>query len=227
VSAVVVAVDLCKEYKQPDQTVIALADVCLSVSAGEFVALSGESGSGKSTLLGLLGAIDRPTRGSVRLLDKCIDSAPAEELARLRREHVGFVFQDFLLVRHLTALQNVRLPLLFSEQPGEIGLAARLLDRFGVGTRARHRPGALSRGEMQRVALARALVNRPQLLLADEPTANLDARNSQVIWDLLEELNREQGLTIVVATHNPELAARARRVIRLDRGRLVSDDVHT
>ena len=210
-----------KEFSEPEQEVVALRDVSLRVEAGEFLTITGPSGSGKSTLLSLLGALDRPTRGTIELAGESLDSASPRLLARIRRERLGFVFQDFLLIRHLSAMANVRLPLLFCD--GDDDLARRLVERVGLSHRAKHRPDALSRGEMQRVALARALVGRPDVLLADEPTANLDRRNSQVIWELLQELSDSDGLTVVVATHDADAVGGAGRVLRLDDGGIEAD----
>jgi ABC-type lipoprotein export system ATPase subunit len=220
--ALVEARDVWKEFPQPGQPVIALREIDLSVQPGEFLVLTGESGSGKSTLLSLLGAIDRPSRGEVWFRGESLKEASSARLTQIRSEHVGFVFQDFLLVRHLPVLDNVRLPLLFSESgSGGDGVMA-LLRRVGLEHRLGHRADALSRGEMQRVALARALINRPGVLFADEPTANLDRRNSEVVWTILHALNHEDGLTVVVATHSVGLVREASRVIRLDEGRIAS-----
>ncbi|HXI03586.1 MAG TPA: ABC transporter ATP-binding protein, partial [Candidatus Saccharimonadales bacterium] len=163
-----------KEFDQPDERVVALRDVTLAVAEGEFVAVTGESGSGKSTLLSLLGAIDRPTRGEIRFRGEPLGAATPGRLAEIRLRRIGFVFQDFLLVRHLTVSENVMLPAALAAAEDPRGRADALLARVGMAHRAGHRPGDLSRGEMQRVALARALVNRPEVLIADEPTANLD-----------------------------------------------------
>jgi putative ABC transport system ATP-binding protein len=214
---------LWKEFPQPGQTVAALRGVSLAVERGEFVVITGESGSGKTTLLSLLAGLDRPTRGIVRFRDAELNGAAAGRVARLRREHMGFVFQDFRLIRHLTVLDNVRLPALFGGGASLAEDALRLIDRVNMTHRLRQRPDSLSRGEMQRVALARALVNRPEVLFADEPTANLDRRNSDVIWDLLRELHDSDGLTLLVATHSHDPARGAGRVLRLDDGSLVSD----
>lgn len=213
-----------KEFAQPGQSVVALRGVSLAIERGEFVVVTGESGSGKTTLLSLLAALDRPTQGVVRFRDVALDSAPAGRLARLRREHMGFVFQDFRLIRHLTVLDNVHLPVVFGAADSLADDALRLIDRVNMSHRLRQRPDSLSRGEMQRVALARALVNRPEVLFADEPTANLDRRNGNIIWDLLGELHDSDGLTIVVATHSHDTARDFRRILRLDDGNLVSDE---
>ncbi len=213
-----------KEFAQPGHSVAALRGVSLAIERGEFVVVTGESGSGKTTLLSLLAGLDRPTQGVVRFRDEALDSAPAGRLARLRREHMGFVFQDFRLIRHLSVLDNVRLPVVFGASESLADDALRLIDRVNMSHRLRQRPDSLSRGEMQRVALARALVNRPEVLFADEPTANLDRRNGNIIWDLLRELHDSDGLTIVVATHSHDTARDARRILRLDDGNLVSDE---
>jgi len=216
--------DLWKEFPQPVQAVEALREVSFEIERGEFVVITGESGSGKTTLLSLLGGLDRPTRGAVQFREESLHARSAGRLARLRRESMGFVFQDFRLIRHLTVLDNVRLPLLFGAGAAAADGALELIERVRMTHRIRHRPDALSRGEMQRVALARALVNRPELLFADEPTANLDRRNGEIVWDLFRELHQVDGLTIVVATHNLGLARGAGQVIRLDDGRIVAGD---
>ncbi len=212
---------LCKEFAEAGQTVAALRGVSLAIERGEFVVVTGESGSGKTTLLSLLAGLDRPTRGVVRFRDDALDSASAGRLARLRREYMGFVFQDFRLIRHLNVLDNVRLPVIFGASDSLADDALRLIERVNMSHRLRQRPDSLSRGEMQRVALARALVNRPEIVFADEPTANLDRRNGNMIWDLLLQLHDSDGLTIVVATHSHDAVRDAGRVLRLDDGKLV------
>ena len=212
-----------KEFPQPGTSVTALADVTLAIERGELVVVTGESGSGKSTLLSLLAGMDRPTRGAVRFEEEALESAAPGRLARIRRERMGFVFQDFRLVRHLTVLGNVQLPLLFGNRDQDADEAKRLLKRVNIAHRTRHRPDALSRGEMQRAALARALANQPDVLFADEPTANLDRRNAGILWKLIGDLHRD-GLTVVVATHNVEVIPEERRIVRLDDGRIVSDE---
>jgi len=216
--------EVWKEFPQPGQNVTALRGVTLSIEQGGFVVVTGESGSGKTTLLSLLASIDRPTRGSILFRDQSLETASSGQLARLRREHMGFVFQDFRLIRHLSVLDNVRLPLLFGGGDSIAADALRLIERMNMTHRLNHRPDALSRGEMQRVAIARALVNGPAVLFADEPTANLDRKNGTIIWDLLGDLHETDGLTIVIATHNVEQARGAARIARLDDGILVTDD---
>jgi putative ABC transport system ATP-binding protein len=214
--------DLTREFPQPDRTIVALSGVSLDVEPGECVIVTGESGSGKSTLLALLGLIDRPTRGRVAFRGEALESASSSRLARVRREHVGFVFQDFRLVPHLSALDNVRLPLDHTGRSRDSRRAAsELLARFGLGDRASHRPDRLSRGEMQRVALARALVGRPSIVLADEPTANLDRRNAAEVWSILRHCGSE-GIAVVVATHDRDRAGPTDLVLVLREGRLVS-----
>jgi putative ABC transport system ATP-binding protein len=192
------------------------------VEPGGFVAIVGPSGSGKTTLLGLLAGLDRPSTGRVWLDGQDLDALDEDGRARLRRERVGFVFQSFQLIPTLTALENVQVPL---ELAGGDGAApARdLLERVGLGGRGHHYPAQLSGGEQQRVALARAFSNRPRILFADEPTGNLDVRTGAVIIDLMGELNRQVGTTLVLVTHDPDLASRARRTIRLADGRVVAD----
>jgi len=202
----------------------ALRGVSLTVDEGEFVAIQGPSGSGKSTLLHLLGTLDTPTEGQLRLLDTDVRSLRGDALADFRREHIGFVFQMFYLIPEMTALENVMLPLLpYKRRAGfdVEGRARQLLERVGLGERLNHLPGQLSGGEQQRVALARALINRPTLLLADEPTGNLDSRAGEEVLNLIAEMRKEYGLTVVLVTHDDEVAARAGRVIRLRDGRVV------
>ena len=215
---------LGKEFGPSAQRVAALSDVDFTLAAGESVIITGESGSGKSTLLSLLAALDRPTSGEIRLRGERLDNCTAEELARIRRSSFGFVFQEFLLIRHLTALDNVRLPLAFCRPDSGPEEAELLLETVGMADRAHHRPDALSRGEMQRVALARALAGGPEVLFADEPTANLDRRNAEALWGLLGKLNETTELTVVVATHDADRARGSGRVVRLEGGRVVPDE---
>jgi ABC-type lipoprotein export system ATPase subunit len=200
----------------------ALADVSLVVGAHENVAVTGPSGSGKSTLLNLIGGVDRPSSGAIRVDGRDIGSLSSDDLAKYRRETIGFVFQTFRLLPDLTAIENVALPQVLaggSEEAGETK-ARPLLDRVGLGNRLRHRPAQLSAGEQQRVALARALVSGPRILLADEPTASLPAEAATALFDLIAEIRKERGLTLIVATHDDGLSAGADRAIRLRRGRI-------
>ncbi|MCS6851300.1 MAG: ABC transporter ATP-binding protein [Gemmataceae bacterium] len=210
---------LCKTY--PDGHVTALVDVNLRIGRGEYVAIMGPSGSGKSTLLNLLGALDRPTSGEI-----IFDGQPLStlrDLDRFRAEKVGFVFQSFHLLPTLTALENVQIPMF----EGRLSAAARarraaaLLDVVGMAHRLDHVPGQLSVGERQRVAIARALANDPVLLLADEPTGNLDSRTAADILALFDQLHREHGKTIVMVTHGQDVAERAQRILRMRDGRLL------
>ena len=200
----------------------ALRGVDLAFEPGEYVALLGPSGSGKSTLLHILGCLDRPTSGTYHLDDIDTGGLDINGLAEIRNGKIGFVFQSFQLMPRLSALENVGMPMLFAGiRAGERReRAATLLDRVGLAPRAQHRPAELSGGQQQRVAIARALANRPSVLLADEPTGNLDSRSGQEIIRLLEEL-RDEGRTVIVVTHDEALARRARRVVRLLDGRVV------
>lgn len=202
----------------------ALAGVSLGVEANEYVAVMGPSGSGKSTLMNVLGCLDRPTQGTYRLNGQHTGQMSAAQLARVRNEQIGFVFQSFELMPRLNAVRNVSLPLIYSRVGWRARrqLAADAIDRVGLGDRARHRPSQLSGGEKQRVAIARALVNRPNILLADEPTGNLDSRTGEEILELIEELHRS-GQTVLVVTHDPNVAQRAGRIIRMLDGRVHSD----
>jgi putative ABC transport system ATP-binding protein len=196
----------------------ALRSVSFEVEAGEMVAVVGPSGSGKTTLLNLLGGLDVPTAGQLQVAGHPLELLGEGERTRLRRSLIGFVFQDFGLLPALSALDNVVLPLAFARRLDAAKEAQALLARVGLEKRAQHRPGELSGGEMQRVAIARALIARPRLLLADEPTGNLDARAGEQIFALLRELAREDGLTVVLSTHNTALAARADRRLILEDG---------
>jgi putative ABC transport system ATP-binding protein len=203
-----------------------LDDINLDVAIGETVAIIGASGSGKSTLLGLLAGLDVPTRGEVRLFDADLFANDEDGRARLRAERIGFVFQSFQLLPHLTALENVLLPMeLAGRTPDglDAARAAReILQRVGLGERLSHYPKTLSGGEQQRVALARAFVLRPPLLLADEPTGSLDARTGEAVIELMFALNRERGSTLVMVTHDPQIAARCARRIELQAGRIAA-----
>ncbi|MFG6448491.1 ABC transporter ATP-binding protein [Roseateles sp. BYS180W] len=201
-----------------------LHELSFTLCAGESVAIVGASGSGKSTLLSLLAGLDVPSSGQVRLLGQNLYALDEDGRAALRGAHVGFVFQSFQLLAHLTALENVLLPLELSGQPQAQEAARHMLQRVGLGQRLNHRPRLLSGGEQQRVALARAFVMRPTLLLADEPTGSLDAATGAQVMDLMFELNREHGTTLVLVTHDDGVAARCGRQLRLAAGRLVSSE---
>jgi putative ABC transport system ATP-binding protein len=220
---VAVALDrLAHSYMTPEGALTVLDGVSLDVGPGEFIAISGSSGSGKTTLLSILGGLDRAQTGRVVVGDVEVSTLGGDELAAYRRTTVGFVFQDFGLLSQLTALENVELALSFSRvsRARRRARARELLTAVGLEHRARHRPHALSGGESQRVAIARALANQPRLLLADEPTGNLDAHSTEIVLDVLEQLPRDRACTVVVATHDPLVAARADRTLHLHHGRL-------
>jgi predicted ABC-type transport system involved in lysophospholipase L1 biosynthesis ATPase subunit len=215
--------NVTKRYDGPDGAAAApvLQGVMLSVAAGESIAIVGPSGSGKSTLLNIMGTLDRPTSGSVRLDGQDLANLGDDALAAIRNRRIGFVFQLHHLLPQCTALENVLVPMLAGGGPKDAqDRAARLLERVGLKDRMDYRPGQLSGGERQRVAVARALVNKPALLLADEPTGSLDRAAAEHLTDLLAELNREEGVTLVVVTHAAPLAARMGRVMELKDGRL-------
>jgi putative ABC transport system ATP-binding protein len=202
-----------------------LDDITLDIPAKQFVAVMGPSGSGKSTLLGLIAALDSPTAGSIRIHNLDITRLAEDEAAAFRLQHIGYVFQSFHLIPNLTALENVAVPLELAGNPDAPASAAELLRMVGLHERIGHYPVQLSGGEQQRVALARAFANRPSVLLADEPTGNLDSATGRQVIELLIGLNRDYGSTLVLVTHDPDLAARADRVVTLQDGRVAADDV--
>jgi putative ABC transport system ATP-binding protein len=212
---------LTKTYVTGEATVTALAGVSFAVEAGDFVALMGPSGCGKSTLLHLCGAMDRPSSGALRLNDRDLSAMGDDELTRVRREQVGFVFQFFNLLPTLTVLDNIALPcLLAGMKDQEAAVRARALaERVGIAHRLSHYPQQISGGEMQRAAIARALVHKPALLVADEPTGNLDSENGANVLALIAELNKELNVTVLLATHAADVAAAATRVLRMKDGR--------
>jgi len=218
-----IAKELEKTYRSGDRALTVLRDVNLELGEGDFLAILGPSGSGKTTLLGLLAGLDTPSRGMVRVAGTDIGSLTEDERAKFRRDNVGFVFQSFQLIPSLTARENVQIPLELRGDPDASSRAAELLRRVGLEKRLDHYPTQLSGGEQQRVALARAFVHEPRILFADEPTGNLDAATGESIIRLMEELNRERRTTLVLVTHDPALAQRARRTIRLADGAVVSD----
>ncbi len=220
-AGLIVADELTKIYRRGVEEVRAVDGVSFALPAGEFAAIVGPSGAGKTTLLHLLGCMDLPTSGRLTLAGKPVQGLNDRDLTRLRRETVGFVFQHFGLLPTLTLAENVALPTLFARRKAA-RLADELLEKVGLAHRREHRPHQLSGGEMQRAAIARALINSPAMLLADEPTGNLDSANGEAIIKLFQQLNHE-GLTIVVVTHNPTLADAARRRLTLQDGRLVGD----
>ena len=217
--------DLRKVYIMGEEEVAALAGVSLTIDRGEYVAVIGPSGSGKSTLMNILGGLDRPTDGVYRFEGEDVAHFTDDELADFRRRRIGFIFQSFQLLPRLSAQQNVELPMIYGGLPAaeRKARAAHLLDRVGLGARLGHRPTQLSGGQQQRVAIARALANRPDVLLADEPTGALDTATGNAVLELFEELNAE-GLTIITVTHDPEVAEQAHRRITCRDGLIVSDE---
>jgi putative ABC transport system ATP-binding protein len=216
--------DVTKHYRMGTEVVRALDGVSIAIRRGEYVAIMGASGSGKSTLLNILGCLDLPTSGQYFLGGQDVASLSQSALALVRGRRVGFVFQTFELLPRATALKNVELPLVYARVSKRRERAVEALKRVGLGERMTHRPNELSGGQRQRVAVARALAQRPDILLADEPTGNLDSKTGQEILALFEQLNRE-GQTIVVVTHDANIARRCRRVIRISDGKIVGDEV--
>ena len=223
----IVVTDVAKVYELGSVRVEALRGVSLSIRRGEYVALVGPSGSGKSTLMNTLGCLDRPTSGSYLLEGREVTALSKDERATVRNRHLGFVFQNFNLLARTTALENVELPMIYAR-----GVPARerrrravaALESVGLGDRLDHHPSQLSGGQQQRVAIARALVNGPSILMGDEPTGNLDSRTGQDVIDLFRRLNRDQGLTVIIVTHDRGVAAAADRVVTLRDGLVVSDE---
>jgi putative ABC transport system ATP-binding protein len=220
-------VNITKTYRMGSMDITVLEDISLTVQSGELIAVMGPSGSGKSTLMNILGCLDRPTAGVYYFETREISTLTDDELAAVRNAKIGFVFQTFNLLPRFSALKNVEVPLIYAGIPNRQRRerAVPLLEKVGLGTRMQHKPTELSGGQQQRVAIARALVNNPPLLLADEPTGNLDSRSGEEILNILTELNR-QGVTVIIVTHDPDVAAQCRRIINLKDGRVLNDQVN-
>jgi len=216
------AEQIYKQYLMGDSVVHALAGVDLSIREGEFVAIIGASGSGKSTLMHLIGCLDRPTSGVLEIGGSLVGAMTEKQLATIRNNHIGFVFQTFNLINRTSALENVLVPLVYTRRSFDRATARKALDRVGLSQRARHTPSEMSGGECQRVAIARAIVNSPKLLLADEPTGNLDTRTGEQIMQIFHELHAE-GITIVLVTHEMDIAVQADRIIRMMDGKIIED----
>ena len=221
----IVIQDIVKTYQMGDSIVRALAGVNLTVEEGEFTAIMGPSGSGKSTLMNILGCLDRPTSGSYKLDGAEVATLGDDELAVTRNKKIGFVFQNFNLLSRISALNNVALPMVYAGIPHKdrLARAQRGLEMVGLGSRVHHKPNELSGGQRQRVAIARALVNEPSIILADEPTGNLDSKSGDEIMEIFCELN-QQGKTVILVTHEPEIAAFTRRTVTFRDGLIVSDE---
>jgi putative ABC transport system ATP-binding protein len=215
--------DVCKDYKMGETVVKALSEVHLDVKRGEFLAIMGPSGSGKSTAVNMVGCLDIPTRGSIYLDGQNIAHMAESELAQIRGKKIGFIFQSFNLIPTLTALENVELPMIFQGMPREDRKerAKKLLGLVELGDRMHHRPTELSGGQQQRVAIARSLANDPQVVLADEPTGNLDSKTGEMVMNFLKRLNKEEKKTIIMVTHDARLARHADRIAMLMDGRII------
>jgi lipoprotein-releasing system ATP-binding protein len=222
--AVLRTINLCKSFPTVNGPLEILKGINLSLSTGEMVAIVGQSGSGKSTLLHILGALDRPSAGSVYFAEKDIFAFGNEDLAKFRRNAIGFVFQFHNLLPEFTALENVLMPRIIAGETADSSLGRELLERVGLGDRLHHRPGELSGGEQQRVAIARALIKHPRLILADEPTGSVDNQTGERVFELFREIQREKKLTSILATHNVKIAARCDKIMRIENGFLLEID---
>lgn len=214
---------LSKVYQTGESKVYALDDVSLTLAQGGFTAVTGRSGSGKSTLLHLLSGLDRPTAGHVMYQDADLYRYKEHQLAVLRRRRFGFVFQSYNLVRELTGLENILLPVMLDRRKADEAYLDRVIDLLSIGPRLSHLPGAMSGGQQQRVSIARALANKPAILFADEPTGNLDGKSGREVLTLLRQVNRELGITLVLVTHDLNVAEQADRIIRLEDGKIAQD----
>jgi putative ABC transport system ATP-binding protein len=225
--AVIEIEDLVKDYRLGDMPVPVLKNISLRIARGDFVAIMGPSGSGKSTLMNILGCLDKPTSGTYKLDGISVGQLNRDELAEIRNKKIGFVFQQFNLLARTSASENVELPLMYTDTPAAERRvrAAKALLSVGLGGREAHQPSQLSGGQQQRVAIARALVNRPRIILADEPTGAVDSRTSIEILAIFQQLNREEGITMIVVTHDPDVATYANRNIHFKDGKIQKDEV--
>jgi len=217
------AIELKKYYKMGKDEIAALAGVSLDIKKGDFLAILGSSGSGKTTLLNMISCLDKPSSGKLIVADNDVTDLPEKRLIEIRRKYFGFIFQQFFLIPTLTVQENVTLPIFFSGKKVSGKFIDDILERVGLLNRKKHLPSELSGGEMQRVAIARALVNNPEIIIADEPTGNLDSQNAKNIFDLFSTLNNDFGVTIICATHNLELAKRTKDIIELKDGIIKSE----
>jgi putative ABC transport system ATP-binding protein len=215
---------LRKVYKLPAEEITALKDINFQIEQGEFVTIMGPSGAGKTTLLNLIGCLDGLSAGKLEVMGHNLSLLKEGSLPKIRRKNIGFVFQEFFLISSLTTMENVELALYFARVPQNQKKVVHLLDKIGLGHRLNHLPHELSGGEMQRAAIARALITSPKILLADEPTGNLDTKNAQSIFDLFRQFNREEGVTTLIATHNIKLGSQADRIIHLVDGKIDKDE---
>ncbi len=217
--------NLTKEYQLGGTLIKAVAGISVDIFPGEFISLVGKSGSGKSTLMHMLGLLAKPTNGELYFESKLVNALTDKEMAHIRGEQIGFVFQSFNLLARTSALDNVLLPTFYAKHKANIDDAKKILERVGLSDRMQNTPGQLSGGQQQRVAIARALINDPQVILADEPTGNLDSKSGEDVMRILRELNAE-GRTVILVTHDDELAAKANRTIRLSDGLIVEDTIN-
>lgn len=224
-SALIEVRDLTKTYRMGDVEVHALRGTSLTINEGEMLAIMGPSGSGKSTLMNIIGCLDQPTSGTYLLDDVDVGRLNDNQLAAIRNQKIGFVFQQYMLLQRTSALRNVELPMIYNGKRNRREYARKALEAVGMGERMHHKPNELSGGQQQRVAIARALVNEPRIILADEPTGALDSKTGAEIMGIFQRLNREQGITVILVTHEPDIAKHARRIVSMHDGQIDSDEV--